>query len=71
MVTKRILQILKLNQFSDIRILYFKKSQHIIQISLMKLMQLFSQMIKNYRGDYHNYRQKHEEILNIECHLYF
>lgn len=54
MVIKRILQILKLNQFGDIMILYFKKSQHIIQISLVILTQLFSQMIKNYRGDFHN-----------------
>lgn len=69
MFTKRILQILKLNQFGDIEILYFKKITTQYTNLFGDTYAVVFTDDKNYRGDYHNYRQKHVE--NIECHLYF
>lgn len=54
MFTKRILQILKLNQFSDIRISYFKKiTTHYTNLFGDNYAAVFTDD-KNYRGDYHN-----------------
>lgn len=54
MFAKRILQILKLNQFGDIRILYFKKiTTHYTNIFGDNYTVVFT-VDKNYRGDYHN-----------------
>lgn len=54
MFTKRILQILKLNQFGDIRILYLKKiTTHYTNLFGDNYAVVFTDD-KNYRGDYHN-----------------